>query len=30
MPNYVNFAESGQTKTLGLMWRAHHDTLMYS
>jgi len=25
VPNHVNFAEGGQTKTLGLMWWAHHD-----
>lgn len=28
-PNYVNFIEGGQTKTLGLTWQAHHDTLAY-
>jgi len=28
--NHVNFTEDGQTKTLGLVWRAHHDTLVYT
>lgn len=28
--NYIKLTNDGLTKTLGLVWQAHHDTLMYS
>ncbi|XP_071580238.1 uncharacterized protein [Temnothorax nylanderi] len=30
VPNYVNFTDGGLTKTLGLVWEAHNDVLIYS
>lgn len=29
-PNYVNFIDDGQIKTLGLVQKAHRDTLIYT
>ncbi|CAL1682522.1 unnamed protein product [Lasius platythorax] len=30
IPNCVDFENGSQTKTLGLMWQAHHDALVYA